>query len=474
MSVTIGGGSAQMVERIPTPQRLIDDVGVDYFVLEMMSEGTSRSYAIKRQLDGESPPDRPGWAPTLMERLEQYLPSAAEQGTTIITNGGSAYAVEAADEVADIADDLGLSVSVTAVTGDECLDELQEQEDDADGLLGACAYTGAAEILPALEEADDDADCHVIIGGRFADPSMYLAPMIHEFGWSLDDWDKLGQGIVLGHLCECTTMVSGGFFMEPERKPVPDPHLLGNPYVEVEESGRGVISKPPGTGGRIDKRTAREQLLYEIHDPSAYLTPDVSADFTTVEFTELGENELEVTGGTGSPYPDTLRVLGLHHGGFRIETYAPYAGPNAVSRAQLTSRNFRKRLVDVHGLSSDELDMKIDLIGRDACFGAVDDEDKPWDEIDDVTLEEHYNPSDDEVQLRIAVEADDQEILETVQQEARSHGIGGPAAAGSMIIHLTPDPVPIFAVEPYALPRGLFEKKREYTTYTTGAPEVTN
>ena len=410
--ISIGSGSRYR----PDAGREVLQEGVDYLFMDFMSESTlPRAYLQKRR-------GHPGFDEKWLTRsLESFLPPAARHGTTIVTNAGAADPRAAGETALDIARETGVPLDVTVVTGDDCTDILraraEEFDIDPEAMLSANAYIGVEEIVGALAETEAPEDrgqngVHLVIGGRIADHSLIVAPIVHEFGWDFDQWAELGQATVIAQLLECDYQVTGGYFMEPGRKPVPDPHVLGLPIADVYESGRAVIRKPEGSGGRIDRATLREQLFYEIHDPSAKLTPDVTADLTGVQFEEVGENEVAVTGGIGRERPDELKVLVGTAGGFRVEARKPYAGPNAEGRARMAGDIVRDRLELVHGVEDIE-ELRIDVVGVDAVFGSAS------------TLSV---PFDSEVELRVAARTVTEETAELVYDEVSSLAPVGPAA----------------------------------------------
>lgn len=405
--VTIGSGSRYR----PDAGQAVLREGVDYLFMDFMSESTlPRAYLKKRQ-------GRPGFAEKWLTRsLEAFLPLAEREQTTIVTNAGAADPRAAAETAVDVARDQDISLTVTVVTGDDCTDVLRENAVDfgvdCESLISANAYIGTEEILGALSHDVGHDGAHLVVGGRIADHSLIVAPLVYEFGWGLDQWEMLGQATAVAQLLECDYQVTGGYFMEPERKPVPDPHILGLPIADVSESGQAVIRKPANSGGRINRATLREQLFYEIHDPAAKLTPDVTADLTGVEFEKVGDDEYEVTGGTGSERPEYLKVLVGTDGGYRIEARKPYAGPNAEGRARMGGKIVRDRLELVHDVD-DIVDMRVDIVGVDAVFGAASGISVPF---------------DSEVELRIAARTSTEETAEVVFDEVNSLAPVGPAA----------------------------------------------
>ena len=247
--------------------------------------------------------------------MRAVLGACRANGTRIVTNAGAAHPEAGAARVRDVARSLGLrGLRIAAVTGDDVLDLARRENlalaetggtvsDLGERVVSANAYIGAAPIVEALAGGAD-----VVVTGRAADPSLFLAPLVHELGWPMDDWARLGQGTVVGHLLECAGQVTGGYFADPGFKDVAGLARLGFPIGEVDEDGSVVITKVEGSGGRVSEATCKEQLLYEIHDPSRYVTPDVVADFSGVTVAEVGPDRVRVEGGTGRERPDTLKV----------------------------------------------------------------------------------------------------------------------------------------------------------------------
>jgi hypothetical protein len=230
-------------------------------------------------------------------------------------------------------------------------------------VVSANAYLGADNIVEALREGAD-----IVLTGRVADCSLFLVPMIHELGWAQDDWDRLGQGQVCADMVECGANVSGGFFADPGYKDVPDLGNLGYPYLDVSPDGTCVVGKVDGTGGVINRAICTEQMLYEIHDPANYITPDVVVDFTAVHLDEVGRDRVRITGGRGRPRPEQLKVsVGIKEGWIG-EAELTYAGLGCLDRARLAERVVRDRLA-IGGVGLEEL--RVDYIGLDSLHGAA-------------------------------------------------------------------------------------------------------
>lgn len=280
---------------------------LDALVFECLAERTIALAQLRRRADPGQ-----GYDPLLAARLRAVLPACLAQGTTIVTNMGAANPLAAGQAALAVARELQLPrLRVAVVLGDDVLDWVRQNDapllDSADTvrsldgrLISANAYLGADALLPALAAKPD-----VVITGRVADPSLFLAPLMHHFGWAADHWPLLGKGLAVGHLLECAAQVSGGYLADPGRVEVPDLHRVGFPLAEVAPDGGTVITKLPGTGGRVD-RLGTAQLLYEVEDPAAYLQADVTGDFSGVRFTELGEDRVRVDGASGRARPEQL------------------------------------------------------------------------------------------------------------------------------------------------------------------------
>jgi hypothetical protein len=228
-------------------------------------------------------------------------------------------------------------------------------------VISANVYLGADALLPALQT-----DAQVIITGRVADPALFLAPLMHSFGWAADDWTRLGKGVLVGHLLECAGQITGGYFADPGFRDVPDLAHLGFPLAEVDASGDAVITKVAGSGGCVTTATCTEQLLYEIENPARYLQPDVVADFSQVHLKQVGSDRVEVSGGAGQPRPDTLKVTVGHREGFIADGQMSYAGPGAVARGQLALDVLRVRLNEA-GFA--DCESRYELIGVNTLLG---------------------------------------------------------------------------------------------------------
>lgn len=367
-TIRIGTGAGFSGDRIEPAVELAERGDIRYLVFECLAE---RTIALAQQARMRDPSR--GYDPQLEDRMRAVLGACRARGVKVITNMGAANPVAAAGRTAEVARALGLrGLKVAAVTGDDVLDVVRGGDwplDDTgepvaslgNRLVSANAYLGAGPIVEALAGGAD-----VVVTGRAADPAMFLAPLVHEFGWSMEDWTRLGRGTVVGHLLECAGQVTGGYFADPGFKDVPDLARLGFPIAEVMEDGTAVITKVAGSGGLVTAATCKEQLLYEVHDPARYLQPDVVADFSGVAVTEAGPDRVRVEGGDGRPRTGTLKVSVGYLDSYVGEGQISYAGPGAVARGRLALGIVAERL-RLTGLRCGET--RFELIGVDSILG---------------------------------------------------------------------------------------------------------
>jgi hypothetical protein len=369
-TIRIGSGAGYSGDRIEPAVELAEKGDIQYLVFECLGE---RTVALAQQARMKNPQN--GFDPLLEERMRAVLSLCAARGIKIVTNMGAANPTAAARKTTEIARSLGLSsLKVAAVVGDDVLEPCKERDlpiMEFDGtikqlgnrLLSANAYLGAEPMAEALNAGAD-----VVITGRASDPALFLAPMLHAFGWAMDDWNLLGQGTVAGHLLECAGQITGGYFADPPYKDIPGLARLGFPIGEVGEDGSLVVTKVEGSGGAVTARTCKEQLLYEVHDPTRYLQPDVTADFSNVKVEEIGKDRVRVTGGRGGKRPATLKVSVGYVDSFIGEGHISYAGPGALARGRLALEIVRERL-RLTGVAASEL--RFDLIGVDSLHGSL-------------------------------------------------------------------------------------------------------
>jgi len=408
--------------------------GLDYLVFECLAE---RTIALAQQAKRRDPES--GFDPFLEARMRAVLPLAARHRFRIISNMGAANALGAARRTAAIAADLGVHLKVAAVCGDDVLDEVlagdyrfEETQmpvrELADRIISANAYLGVEAICAALRTGAD-----VVLTGRAADPALFMAPLVHEFDWALDDWQRLGQGTVVGHLLECAGQITGGYFADPGYKEVPDLARLGFPIGVVDADGGLVVTKVPGSGGRVTAATCKEQLLYEIHDPRRYYQPDVVADFSEVRIEEAGADRVRVTGGRGAPRTGTLKVSVGYADGYVGEGQISYGGPGAVERARLAIDIVRERL-ELTGVRMSEA--RFDLIGLDSLHGSR-------------ASRQAADPY--EVRVRVTGRTDSLAEAARIGNEVETLYTNGPAGGGGVSRHARD----IVAVQSVLVPRDL-------------------
>ena len=411
-TLRIGSGAGYSGDRIEPAVELAEQGDLDYLVFECLAE---RTIALAQQARISDPAS--GYDPLLSERMRRVLPFVgARQGRRrlrVITNMGAANPLAAAVEVRRIAGELGLTLKVVAVVGDDVLDVLRPEQVLDNGqtlgslgerLISANAYLGVDGILEALR-----ADADVVITGRVADPSLFLAPQVFEFDWATDDWPRLGRGTLVGHLLECAGQVSGGYFADPGFKDVDDLARLGFPLAEINADGEAVITKVVGSGGRVSRATCTEQLIYEVHDPAAYLTPDVTADFSQVGFVDEGVDRVRAQGAGGRAPPAQLKVSVGYLDGWIGEGQMSYGGPGAVARAQLAREVVLKRL-ELMGVKMH--DVRAELIGMDSLHGPRSSV-EPW-----------------EVRLRVAARCEARSDAVRVGNEVETLYTNGPSGGG--------------------------------------------
>jgi hypothetical protein len=412
--IRIGCGAGFADDRIPPGVEIVERGELDYLAMECLAERT----IARETLDRAKDPSK-GYTPVLLERMEAIMPPALRRGVKIVTNMGAANPMGAARAVRLHAADWGcLGYTCAVVQGDEVTDimrahpELALMEDGAplESLLprmaSANAYLGADVVARGFATGAE-----LVITGRVADPALFLGPMLHAFGWSYDDYPKLANGTLAGHLLECSGQLTGGCFADPGKKEVDDLAGLGYPLADVWPDGRVEVSKTPGSGGRLDVATCTEQLLYEMHDPSAYITPDCVLDASGVTFRQVGHDRVALSGARGKPRTATYKVVVGYFDGYMGSGEMGFAGINAVARAKLGIEVVKERLRR-RGLTYEE--MRIDLIGMNSLHG------------NDASL----CPEPYEVRLRIAARTPDKKAAEAVGAEVRSLHMQGPTGAG--------------------------------------------
>jgi hypothetical protein len=439
-TIRLGSGSAYWGDMLDPAVELAKEGDLDYLGLDHLAELT---LAILQRMRAKNP--EAGYIPDLVPWTEELLPHTTANGTKMITNAGGANPEAGGHKVVELAREMGFhGQKVGIVTGDDVLDKLDdlarqgvefENMDTGevgldrirDDIVAANAYIGSDGIIEALEE-----DADIVVTGRVSDSALYVGPIMHEFGWSFenDHANRIGAAITIGHLLECSCFVTGGGSCQ--WREAKEPWHIGFPIAEVNKDGDAVITKVPGSGGIVNQWTVKEQLTYEINDPRRYVMPDGIADFTSVNIEEVGEDRVRVTGMSGRPRPDTLKVLIGHREGFIAEGLLLYSWPNALEKACRSEDIVRKRL-DLLGINPVEL--RFDYVGINTLHGPT------------------AHPSDEEmneVGLRVAAKLRTWDEADLVRREA-THlwTLGGVGTAFGVPFR----PRPVIGLWPALIPR---------------------
>lgn len=433
----IGCGAGFWGDRPDAPAQLIERGDLDYLALEYLAEVTMGILHRVEESGG------PAYATDFVQFVvEEHLESAMDQDVTIVTNAGGLAPRDCARRVTDAAAERGLSPSVATVTGDDVIGRLEETNkvdlshldtDEPfahieDKVVAAAAYLGAFPIAEALDLGAD-----VVITGRVVDPALVLGPLIHEHGWTRDDYDRLAAGTVAGHLIECGTQVTGGNLSKGWREVQFDD--IGYPIVDVDSDGRVRLSKTPDSGGVVSCETVAEQLVYEIGDPKAYMTPDVVADFTSLTVSdEQGNDEVSISGVEGNSPPSTYKVSIHCHDGYKLAGNLLYSRPDSLEKARVAADILRDR-IDELGLNIEQT--RAEFIGHDAAHGPMAPE------------RESYN----EIMLRFAVIGDDPEDLRRFGMEFAPLSLSGPPSVAGLTDQGRPRPQPVIDAWPALLPK---------------------
>jgi len=404
----------------PVVDALLEAGGPAALIFETLAERTLALAQIARRAD----PSR-GYEPLLDDLVGPILERCLRGGIRIVSNFGAANPRGAALRIRELARAAGLPAPrIAVVTGDDVSGPAHRAVLEAGlgdvaaarELVSANAYLGAEAIAAALR-----AGAQIVVTGRVADPSLAVGPALAHFGWSLDDWDRIARATMAGHLLECGAQVSGGYYADPGVKDVPGLARLGYPIAEIDPNGDCVITKPAGTGGRIDTHTVKEQLLYEVHDPAAYLTPDVVADITHAQVDDAGPDRVRLSGVRGHPRTATLKVNACFESGWLAEGEISYAGPRAESRARLAAEVLRERLAGLGPL-------RADLIGVASIFG---DDAGRW-------LADQADGGARDVRLRVALRHAERASAERLVREVTALYTCGPAGGGGVRTALRP------------------------------------
>lgn len=419
--VRVGSGAGYGGDRIEPAVDIMTYGNLDYIIFECLAERTISLAQLEKLKDKNK-----GYNELLEYRMEKIIPLCVEKKVKVITNMGAANPLAAAEVIKRIAEEKNIkNLKIAAVLGDDVFSEIngymdyeiietgEKIESIKDKIISANAYIGVKGIIEALENNAD-----IIITGRVADPALVLAPLIYEFGWKEDEYDKLAKGIVAGHLLECGAQVCGGYYADPGYKDVPDLWNIGFPIADIYEDGEINLSKLEKSGGVISTETCKEQLIYEIHDPENYLTPDVIADFSEISVEDMGKDRVSIKGAKGKKKTGFLKTSVGYKDCYIGEGEISYGGSGAHERAKLAGEVIKKRLEYIK-LPIEEL--RIDFIGVNSLF-----KDKISDSIS------NFRSDYTEVRLRVAARTKTKEDAKIIGNEVEALYTNGPAAGGGV------------------------------------------
>ena len=408
----------------PLVDALLKHGGPACLIFESLAERTLALAQLERRQN-----DQLGYEPLLEEMIEPILSDCVQTGIPIVGNFGAANPFAAAAVIARLAKEKNLpELKIAVVMGDDIsgfsyrkmieahLAKSDQQLLAHSQLVSANVYLGAKEIADAVT-----AGAQVVVTGRVADPALTVGPLMAHFKKSWEDWDFLASATMAGHLLECGAQVTGGYFADPGYKDVPNLSNVGFPIVEFDSQGNICVTKPEGTGGIVNRLTVTEQLLYELHDPASYLTPDVVADITQAAICDLENNRVELKGVKGHPKPDSLKANICIDGGWLAEAEISYAGHHALERAQLASQIIRDRI-------GKDLPLRVDFIGSSSVF------------MSDSGQGPAINPSKsfEDIRLRVAAAHQDRQLAMRVCREVTALYTCGPAGGGGVRTSLKP------------------------------------
>lgn len=373
--VLIGYGQGFWGDSILGPVRLVREGPLDYLALDYLAEVTM---SIMQKLKGRNP--KAGYATDFVAMLGRVLPEVHKKGIKVIANAGGVNPGACLDAVLDLARKQGIKgLKVGIIEGDDVLSRIPEllqnghalaNMDDGralsavqDRILSANVYIGAFAVAECLKQG-----AQIVIGGRLTDPALVAGPMIHEFGWGPQDWNKLAAGTMAGHIAECGAQCTGGNFTG--WKDVKDFVRIGYPVIEASPDGSFVVTKHEGTGGLVNRETVISQLLYEMGDPRRYLGPDCTADFTSARIEEVGKDRVRLSGIQGGPATDTYKVSISYQNGFKATGQLTVCGPDAVAKARLCAEIVWGRLA-LDGCTFAEHEKLVEIVGAGVCHEGI-------------------------------------------------------------------------------------------------------
>ncbi len=415
-NIRIASGQGFWGDLPSAPLKQVQQGPIDYLVMDYLAEVTM-SIMQKQKMRNE----KYGYARDFVDVIEAVLPDIAEKGIKVISNAGGVNPESCKDAILELMEEGGYEdVKVAVVDGDDILERIDELMEGGhslenmetgeplktvkERLLSANVYFGCRPVVEALNRGAD-----IVITGRVTDTGLTLAPMVHEFNWKFDDYDKIAAGTIAGHIIECGGQVSGGNFTDWET--VDDFVHIGFPIIEAFPSGEFFVTKHEGTGGCVSEMTVKEQLMYEIGNPEEYITPDVIADFTSVQLSQKEKNRVGVSGIKGKPETDTYKISASYNDGYKISSTLVYSWPDALKKAIRAGKILKGR-ADELGLDFDEY--RVEYVGVNACNEApVTKED----------LQQEY----DEVQMRVSVSSQSRDDLNRFGKEIAPLILTGPS-----------------------------------------------
>lgn len=376
-SIRIGNGQGFWGDNVDSPVELLRGGPIDYVGMDYLAEVTL-SIMMRQKLKNPSL----GYATDFVDFARRVLPEIREKNIRVLTNAGGLNPRACRARLFEVARELGVTgLKIAVIEGDDILARLPELVAAGHALknmetgepiapvlakvTSANAYLGARPIVRALEQG-----AHIVLSGRITDTALALAPLIHEFGWAEDDWDRLAAGTIAGHILECGAQCTGGNYSRFWE--VPDLWNVGYPIVEGREDGSFTVTKHEGTGGMVTVDTVSEQLVYEMGDPTGYITPDVIADFTSIRLAQEGKDRVTVSGIAGQPKTPFLKVSASYLHGYKASGQITLSGPRAIEKARLAADIVWKRL-ERGGVTFAEEDRSVELLGIGACLPGVFD-----------------------------------------------------------------------------------------------------
>jgi hypothetical protein len=460
-TVRVAGGQGFWGDLLTAPVDQVRKGPIDYLMLDYLAEVTMSILQKQRSRDLNA-----GYARDFVALIREILPDCVEKNIKVLSNAGGVNVTGCATAIQETARELGLSgkLKIGVVTGDDILGRLEEFSEKGveitnmetgeplaairDKVQSANVYLGAAGLVEALGKG-----AQVIVGGRLTDTGLTLAPLMHEFGWKFDQWDLVSAGTIAGHIIECGAQCSGGN-CQYEWQSIPDMANIGFPIIEASPNGEFIVTKHDGTGGRVNVQSVKEQLLYEMGDPTSYITPDVVADFSSIHLEDAGKDRVRVFGIKGNPNTEFYKVSIAYSHGYKAVGTLVYAWPDAYEKAQAADKILRERL-DRLGLKFDTI--LTEFVGVNATHGHLSE---PPASAGGQGGDHHSIPDVPEVQLRIGVRAQNKSDVERFTKELAPLILTGPPAvtgfAGGR-----PKVEEIMAYFPALIPKHLIDTKVE-------------